>query len=84
MWELLTSPVASAVLSVAGLLVVLFVAYRVIEALRPSTSKDDMSDHDLVSDFEEMRLGGDINEEELRSIRAVLAKTQEHRHTDPK
>ncbi len=76
MWELLQQPVAQALLSMAGLLIVVYGAYRVIEALRPSTCKADISDRDLAHDFEEMRREGDINEEELRSIRAVIGKTQ--------
>ena len=79
MWDLLSQPKVQAVLSAAGVLIAIFVAYRVIEALRPSTSKDDTSGPDLARDFEEMRLGGDINEEELRSIRAVLEKTHDKR-----
>ena len=76
MSDFLGQPSVQALLSVAGLLVMVYGAYRVIEALRPSTSKADISDRDLASDFEEMRLEGDIDEEELRSIRAVIGKTQ--------
>jgi uncharacterized membrane protein len=79
MWDLLSQTKVQAALAAASLLLVLFVAYRVIEALRPSTSKDDTIDRDLSQDFEEMRLGGDINEEELRSIRSVLEKTHDKR-----
>jgi uncharacterized membrane protein len=81
MSDLFRPSALQAMLSVAGLLVVMYAAFRVIEVLRPSTSKDDMSDRDLASDFEEMQLEGDINEEELRSIRAVLGKTQEKRQS---
>jgi uncharacterized membrane protein len=79
MWDLLSQTKVQAALAAVSLLLVLFVAYRVIEALRPSTSKDDTIDRDLSLDFEEMRLGGDINEEELRSIKAVLEKTHDKR-----
>ena len=81
MEDLIHSSAFQALLSVVSLLVVIFVAYRVIEAIRPSTSKDPMSDQDLASDFEEMQRGGDINTEELRSIRAVLGKTARDRHS---
>jgi uncharacterized membrane protein len=81
MLDLLNQPTVQAALGVAGLLIVIFVSYHVIVALRPSTSKDDMSDRDLASDFEEMRLGGDIDEQELRSIRAVLGRTQSKRQS---
>ena len=79
MWDLLSQTKVQAALAAATLLILLFVAYRVIEALRPATSKDDTIDRDVARDFEEMRLGGDINEEELRSIRAVLEKTHDKR-----
>ncbi len=79
MWDLLSQTKVQAALAAASLLIVLFVAYRVIEALRPSISKDDTVDRDLARDFEEMRLGGDIDAEELRSIRAVLEKTHDQR-----
>lgn len=79
MWDLLSQTKVQAALGTVSLLLVLFVAYRVIEALRPATSKDDTIDRDLGQDFEEMRLGGDINAEELRSIRAVLEKTHDKR-----
>lgn len=79
MWDLLSQPKVQALLSTLVLLIAMFVAYRIIEALRPSTSKDDTSDLALGRDFEEMQLEGDIDEEELRSIRAVLKKTQEKR-----
>ncbi len=79
MWDLLSQTKVQAALGTVGLLLVLFMAHRVIEALRPSTSKDDTVDRDLGQDFEEMRLGGDINEEELRSIKAVLEKTHDKR-----
>lgn len=81
MSDLLRPTALQAILSVLGLLIVMYAAFRVIERLRPSTSKDDMSDDDLVGDFEEMQLEGDINEEELRSIRAVLGKTQGKRQS---
>jgi len=79
MWDLLSQTKVQAALGTVSLLLVLFVAYRVIEALRPATSKDDTIDRDLGQDFEEMRLGGDINAEELRSIKAVLEKTHDKR-----
>lgn len=79
MWDLLSQTKVQAALGTVCLLLVLFVAYRVIEALRPATSKDDTIDRDLGQDFEEMRLGGDINAEELRSIMAVLEKTHDKR-----
>ena len=70
----MTSTTIQAVLAALGLMVLLYVGYRVILALRPSISIDDSSPSTLLSEFEEMRFEGDINEEELRSIRAAAGK----------
>lgn len=79
MWDLLSRPAVQALLGLAVVMIAVYFAYRVIMSLRPSDSKADMSDLDLAKDFEEMRLGGDINEEELRSIKTVIGKTQDER-----
>ena len=79
MWDLLDIPVVQAILGVTLLLVAIYVGYRVIVALRPSTSKADTSVHDLLNDFEEMQLEGDINAQELRSIKALLGNSQQKR-----
>ena len=61
------------------LLVVVYAAFQVIFRLRPSTSISDTSGDNLVQNFEEMQLEGDIDEEELRKIKSVLGKTQDKR-----
>ena len=79
MWELLNQRHFWIALNVLGLATVLIVAYVVIMAIRRLTSTNATDNRPLAQDFEEMRLEGDINEEELRSIRAVLEKSQTKR-----
>ena len=79
MWDLLSQPVVQAVLAVAFLLVALMVGYQVLVGLRPSTCKADTSVEELAHNFEEMRHDGEIDDQELRKIKAVLGKTQETR-----
>lgn len=75
MLEILQQPTVQAVLSVAIVLALVYAAIVVIGRLRPSTIKADTSVEDLAANFEEMRLEGDIDEAELRKIKAVLGKT---------
>jgi hypothetical protein len=72
--EILQQPTVQAVLSVAGVLLVVYAAILIIGRLRPSTIKADTSVEDLAANFEEMRLEGDIDDAELRKIKAVLGK----------
>ena len=71
-----------AVIVVAIVLAVAYVGFRYLSYLRPKTSKDDTSPTDLLSDLEELRSGGDISEEELRSIKAVLGRNQRNQQSD--
>lgn len=82
MWELLSQPTVQAILAVAVLLVVVAVGYQVVVHLRPTTIKADTSVDHLAQNFEEMQLGGDIDADELRKIKAVLGKTQDSRPGD--
>lgn len=75
MWELLSQPTTRAGLAVAVLLAIFYGCFVVITRLRPSTSKADTNVGDLSENFEEMRLEGDIDDAELRKIKAVLGKT---------
>ena len=78
MWELLSRPAVQATLGVGVLLVVAYCAIQLILRLRPTTSTAHTSVEDLVANFEEMQLEGEINEAELRKIRAVLGKSKAH------
>lgn len=79
MWVWLSHPTVQAVLAVAILIAVVYAGIQAVMALRPTTSKADSSVDDLSRNFEEMRFEGDISDEELRSIKAVLGKTQSTR-----
>ena len=74
MWDLLGHPTVRAVLLIGFVLVVAYIGFQVVFALRPNSSIADTSPTELGSEFEEMRSGGDINEEELRNIKAVLGR----------
>ncbi len=79
MWDLLSQPNVQAALAVAIVLALSYTGFLVITRLRPSTSKADTNAADLTHNFEEMRLEGDIDDAELRKIKAVLGKTQDTR-----
>ena len=74
--ELLSQPIVQALLAVALLMVCVYVGIQVISRLRAATFKTDTNAEDLATNFEEMCLEGDIDEAELRKIKAVLGKTQ--------
>jgi hypothetical protein len=74
MWDLLAHPTVRSVLVVVVVLVVAYIGFQVLFALRPKTSIADINPTELMTDFEEMQSGGDINEEELRNIKAVLGR----------
>ena len=77
MWDWLSLSAVQAVVGVTLLLAVIYGGGQAILALRPSTCKVDTSVEHLAQNFEEMRLEGDISDEELRNIKSVLGKTQE-------
>lgn len=81
MTDWLSLPTLQAVVGVVLLLAVIYGGLQAILALRPSTCKVDTCVDHLAQNFEEMRLEGDISDEELRNIRSVLQKSQE-RNTD--
>ncbi len=76
MWDWLSLPAVQAVMGVVLLLAILYGGVQAILALRPSTCKVDTNVEYLAENFEEMRLEGDISDQELRNIKSVLGKTQ--------
>lgn len=54
------------------LLVMLVLAIAVVRRLRDSIKSDKAGEADLLTNFQEMRREGDINDAEFRNIRAVL------------
>ena len=73
-WGLLQSSTFQAVLGVLILLTMCSIAIRLVSRLRDSNTQDDQSGELLRKNFEEMRSGGDINEEEFRNITSLLAE----------
>jgi len=69
--DLLSDPTVKAGLALLVLIVLAAAAFFLVARLRDYTAKDwDSSDGGL-SNFEEMRLKGDISEEEFRTIQAA-------------
>ena len=54
------------------LLVMIVLAVAVVRRLRDSIRSDKAGEADLLTNFQEMRREGDINDAEFRNIRAVL------------
>ncbi len=82
MWDWLSLPALQAVVAVVLLLAVIYSGLQALLALRPSTCKVVTNVEHLAQNFEEMRLEGDISDEELRNIKSVLGKTQERNADD--
>ncbi|MCA9134459.1 MAG: hypothetical protein KDA45_14920 [Planctomycetales bacterium] len=82
MWDWLNHPAVAALQAVGIVGIAGYAAYQVALALRPATSKAVTNVDDLAQNFEEMQLEGDISDEELRTIRAVLGKTPTRRLRD--
>ncbi len=77
MWDWFSSPIVQALLGVAVLLAAVYVGWQAIIALRPSTCKVDTNVDRLAQNFEEMQLEGALSDEELRTIKSVLGRTQD-------
>jgi hypothetical protein len=76
MWDWISLPAVQVVAGTVIMLAVIYGGFKAIVALRPSTCIGHTNVEQLAQNFEEMRLGGDISDEELRNIRSVLGKTQ--------
>ena len=72
MFDFLATPSAQVVLYVAALLVMLVVAFYVVQRLRDFDDEDTVSASDLMTNFQEMHEEGDINGMEYRTIKTVL------------
>jgi hypothetical protein len=82
MWDWISLPAVQVVAGTVIMLAVIYGGFKAIVALRPSTCIGHTNVEQLAQNFEEMRLGGDISDEELRNIRSVLGKTQERSVAD--
>lgn len=74
MWEVLGNPVVQVALSLTFLAVVVGLAYCWVSSLRDWSRKSENLTVEAMSNFEEMRREGDINEAEFRNIEAVLGR----------
>jgi hypothetical protein len=74
MMEFVSQPALQATVSVAVIIAVMWLGFHVAIRLRPTTSKPDTSAVAWAQNFEEMRLEGDIDDAELRKIKAVLGE----------
>ena len=70
---LAVSTTVTAALSIAGVIAVTAVAVWVLARLRESSNDDFDATKASMKEFEEMRLGGDLTEEEYRNIKGLLA-----------
>ena len=71
MLDLMSDPSVKAGLAILVLIVLCSVAFFLVARLRDYTAQDWDSSSSGLSNFEEMRLKGDINEEEFRTIEAA-------------
>ena len=72
MFDFLATPSAQVVLYVAALLVMLVVAFYVVQRVRDFDDEDTVSASDLMTNFQEMHEEGDISGMEYRTIKTVL------------
>lgn len=71
MTDLLSDPTVRAGVAVLVLLVVATAAFFLVARLRDYTTQDWEEPQELLSNFEEMRLRGEITEEEFRTIQSA-------------
>lgn len=79
MWSWLSQTYVQATLSLLVLMVVCAFAYYWVVRLRDSSMEDQNTAAELMKNFEEMRLEGDIDEKEFRNIQSLLKKDQQLR-----
>jgi hypothetical protein len=82
MWEFLSQPAVRVILSVLAVMLVSCLGYFLLERLRDSSKKGHSASTDLLTNFEEMRLQGDISDAEFRNIRSVLGSKARTKSAD--
>jgi hypothetical protein len=75
-----STPVAAG-LSIAGIIAVTALAVWVLARWRESSNDDFDATQASLKEFEEMRLGGDLTEEEYRNIKGLLANERAPQRT---
>ena len=83
MMELLSDPAVKAGLALLVLIIVSAAAFFLVSRLRDYTSGDRESSDECLLNLEEMRLKGDISEEEFRTIQAASRGTDEGDASEP-
>ncbi len=81
--ELLSDPAVKAGLALLILIILSAAAFFLVARLRDYTSGDRDSTSDGLLNFEEMRLKGDISEEEFRTIQAATRASDPKEATQP-
>lgn len=74
MQEFLTTSTAKVLLWMSVLLVLVVVGYYLVRRFRDRTDEDQQTASDLLTNFREMHLEGDISEAEFRTIKTVLGR----------
>lgn len=72
MWEFLSRPAAQVVVWMAALLVLLAISFYVLRSFRGSFDEDDQGPEELLDNFREMHMEGDISEREFRQVKQVI------------
>lgn len=72
MWEVVHSPIGQVTLWSGILILIAVLAIVVMRKLRESAMSYRQDTEELLSNFQEMRREGDINDAEFRNIQAVL------------
>ena len=71
--EYLQQPVPQVVIWMTVLLMVSMVAFYVVQRFRDQSGEDHLTANELLTNFREMNLEGDIEDGEFRTIKTVLA-----------
>jgi uncharacterized membrane protein len=74
MQDFLTTPATMAVLWVAVLMIMMAAGYYLVRRFRDRTDDDRPTASELLTNFREMHLEGDISETEFRTIKTVLGR----------
>ncbi len=74
MQDFLTTPATMAVLWLAVLMIMMAAGYYLVRRFRDRTDDDRQTASELLTNFREMHLEGDISETEFRTIKTVLGR----------
>ncbi|MHB1036892.1 MAG: hypothetical protein ACYC35_19545 [Pirellulales bacterium] len=73
-WRFFQSPVAQAILGLVVVLLAVCVGIYVGGKLRGQSRKEQLTTHELLSNFRELHSRGQLNDSEYRTIRTMLAE----------